>query len=318
MSILPIVKPVLLLAVLLATTMVSAQNYPNKPIRVLTNPPGGSPDFVARIVVPALSTSLGQQVIVDNRRAQFAIEAVAKASPDGYTFVITGSALWLLPFLRSNVPWDPIKDFSPVTLAISSPTVLVVHPASPINSVKDLIDAAKANPGGLNYGAGGSGTTSHLAAELFVAMTRVNITRVNYKGAGAVLIAVAGDEVQTTFATTSSVTPHIKAGRLRALAVTSAKPSALVPGLPTVAAVVPGYEALSIIGVFAPAKTPTDIIKRLSHEIARALNATGVKEKLFNTGVEAVGSSPDYLETVIKAEMARMGKVIKDAGIREN
>jgi tripartite-type tricarboxylate transporter receptor subunit TctC len=312
-----VVKAAFFCGVMLVATAVSAQSYPNKPIRVLANPPGGAPDFVARLVAPALSASLGQQVIVDNRRAAVAIEAAAKAPPDGYTIVITGSALWLLPFLRANVPWNPMRDFSPITVATSAPTILVVHPALAVNSVKDLVELAKAKPGALNYGSTATGTLPHIAAELFKAMTDINVTRVAYKGAGQALIAIAGGEVQTAFATTSSAMPHVRAGRLRALAVTSATPSALVPGLPTVAATVPGYEAVSIIAVFAPARTPEAVVKRLNVELARILNTAEAKERFFNTGVETVGGSPAHLAATVKSEMARLGKVIRAAGIRE-
>lgn len=303
--------------VLLVAAVVSAQSYPNKPVRVLANPIGGAPDFAARLVAPALSARLGQPVIVDNRRAPVAIEAAAKAPPDGYTIVITGSALWLLPFLRANVPWDPVRDFSPITVATSSPTLLVVHPALAASSVKELIALAKAKPGALNYGSTATGTLPHIAAELFKAMTGVNLTRVAYKGAGQALIAIAGGEVQTAFATTSSAMPHVRAERLRALAVTSATPSVLVPGLPTVAATVPGYEAVSIIAVFVPARTPEAIAKRLNLELARILGTAEARERFFNTGVEAIGGSPAQLAATVKSEMARLGRVIHDAGIRE-
>ncbi len=306
-----------LVGLLSCASIACAQSYPNKPIRVLANPTGGAPDFVARLLAPALSGSLGQQVIVDNRRAAVAIESAAKAPADGYTLVITGSALWLLPFLRDNVPWDPIRDFAPITVATSSPTILVVHPASPAKSVKELIALAKARPGELNYASTATGTLPHIAAELFRAMTGVNLTRVAYKGAGPALIAIAGGEVQTAFATTSSAMPHIKAGRLRGLAVTSAEPSSLVPGLPTVASTVPGYVAVSIIGVFAPARTPELIVKRLNQEIVRVLNTADAREMFFNTGAETVGGSPALLTSTIEAEMRRLGKVIKGAGIRE-
>ncbi len=305
------------IATMLGAAEVHSVDYPVKPIHVLVNPVGGAPDFVARLIAQALPVSIGQQLIVDNRPAPIAIDFVAKAPPDGYTIVVTGSALWLLPFLRDNVPWDTLKDFSPISEAISSPTILVVNPAFPAKSVKELIAAAKAKPGSINYASTETGTIPHIAAELFKAMTGTNITRVAYKGAGPGLIAIAAGEVQLAFATTSSVMPHIKSGRLRALAVTSAKPSTLVPGLPTVAETVPGYEAASIIGVFAPAKTPDAIINQLNREIGRVLAQQDVKDKVFNTGAETVGGPPSTLAATVKAEMTRLGKVIKDQGIRE-
>jgi tripartite-type tricarboxylate transporter receptor subunit TctC len=294
-----------------------AQAYPNKPVRLLSNPPGGAPDYVARLVLPALSAALGQQVIVDNRPAAAAIETAAKAAPDGYTILITGSALWLLPFLRDQVPWHPTKDFEPITAAITSPLILVVHPAVPVKSVKELIDVAKAKPGELNYGSTSTGTLPHVAAELFRAMTGVNIVRVTYKSAGPALIAIASGEVQTAFATPSSAIPHMTAGRVRALAVTSKDPSALAPGLPTVAASVPGYEAASIVGFFAPAKTPPAIIERLHQHLATILKSPDVKEKVLKTSAETVGDSPAQFAATLRSEMARLGKVIKASQIRE-
>ena len=294
-----------------------AQTYPHKPIRVLTNPAGGAPDFTARVIAQALSGSLGQQLVVDNRPAAIAIEAGAKAAPDGHTLIVTGSALWLTPFMRANAAWDPLADFLPVTLAISSPTILVVHPSLPVRSVAELIAFARKKPGALNYASTATGTIPHIAAELFKSMTGTDIARVPYKGAGPALVAVVAGEVDTAFATTSSVMPHIRAGRLRALAVSSAAPSALAPGLPTVAATVPGYEAVSIIGIFVPARTPEAIVTLLNREIVRVLNQHDVKEKFLGMGAETVAGSPAQLSATVKSEMTRLGRVIRDAGIRE-
>ena len=301
----------------LGADVVSGQTYPNKPIRIMATQPGGLTDIVARLIAPGLTANLGQQIVVDNRGALIAVEIAAKAPPDGYTLLVNGSAFWLLPLLRNNVSWDPVRDFAPITMAVRSPSVLVVHPSVPVKSVADLIALAKARPGALNYAAGTIGATPHLAAELFKAMAGVNIVRVGYKGTGPSVIALVGGEVHLMFAGLGSVAPHVKSGRLRALAVTSAQPSALVPGLPTVAASLPGYEAASILGIFAPAKTPATIINRLHQEIVRAINRTEVKERLFNAGVEVVGSSPEEFTATVKDDMARMGKVIKDAGIHE-
>ena len=294
-----------------------AQAYPTRPVRLLSNPPGGAPDFVARLISPALSSALGQQVIIDNRPAAVAIETAAKAAPDGYTFVITGSALWLLPFLRDQVPWQPMRDFAPVVATMTSPLILVVHPAVPAKSVKELIELARAKPGELNYGSTSSGTLPHIAAELFKAMTGVKIVRVAYKSAGPALVAIAGGEVQTAFATPSSAMPHIATGRVRALAVTSAAPTALAPGLPTVASTVPGYEAVSIVGVFAPARTPEKIIAQLNGEIGTILRLPDVKEKIFKTGAEPVGDTPAHFGATVQSEIKRLGQVIKASRIQE-
>jgi tripartite-type tricarboxylate transporter receptor subunit TctC len=194
--------------------------------------------------------------------------------------------------------------------------VLVVNPATPVKSVADLIALAKAKPGELNYGSSGTGASNHFAGELFRAMAGVNIVRINYKGAGPALTALFAGELQLMFPTAGAVTPHVRSGRVRALAVTSAEPTALFPGVPTVAAFLPGYESISIYGVFAPAKTPRTVIDKLNGEIVRFLNRADVKEKFFNAGMETVGGPPEQLAATVKSEMARMGKLIKDAGIR--
>lgn len=298
----------------------SAQNYPNKPIRIVAAAPGGTGDFVARLVGQGLTARLGQQVIVENRGAGggiIAAQTVAQAAPDGYTLLSYGPTIWLLPFLRSSLPYDPVRDFSPVTSLVTAPNLLVVHPSLPVKSVSELIALAKGRPGELNYGSGATGATPHLAAELFKAMAGVDIVRINYKGTGQALNDLIAGQVQLMFSSAAAGLAHVKSGRLRALAVTSAQPSALFPGMPTVAAAgLPGYESASIFAVFAPAKTPAALIRRLNQEIVRVLNGADVKEKLFNAGVEVVGSSPEEFAATMKSEMARWGKVIRDAGIR--
>jgi tripartite-type tricarboxylate transporter receptor subunit TctC len=218
--------------------------------------------------------------------------------------------------LRDNVPYDPVQDFSPITLAVRSPNLILLHPSLPVKSVKELIALAKARPGALNDASAGAGSSTHIAAELFKAMTGVNIVRVPYKGTGPAVTALISGEVQLMFATAGSAAPHLKSVRLRALAVTSAEPSTLFPGLPAVAATVPGYEGVSILGIFAPAKTPAAIINFLHQAIVQVLNRADVKEKFFSIGVETVGSSPDEFAAKVKSEMNRLGRVIKDAGIR--
>jgi len=214
------------------------------------------------------------------------------------------------------VPFDPANDFSPITLAVGQPNVLAVHP-SVATSVKELIALAKARPGELNYASGSAGAANHVAAELFKAKAGVAIVRVNYKGAAAGLNALMSGEVQVMFVTAAAVVPHIKTGRVRALAVTSANPSALLPDLPTVAASgLPGYESTSIYGIFAPAKTPKPVITRLNKEIIQVLNKPDLKEKLISMGGEAVGSSPDQLAATVKSDMAIIGKLLKKTGIQ--
>jgi tripartite-type tricarboxylate transporter receptor subunit TctC len=296
---------------------VSAQDFPSKPIRIITTGIGSVADTASRLIAPGLASGLGQQVIVDNRAAGVMPgAAVSKAQPDGYTLLLYGNPHWLAPFMLENVPYDPVKDFAPITLAIKTPTILVVHPSVPVKSVNDLIALAKAKPGLLNYGSAAIGSSSYLAAELFKTMAGVNIVFISYKATAAVMTDLIGGQLHMAFATAGSAMPHVKSGRLRAVAVTSAQPTALAPGLPAIAASgLPGYEVVSSQAVFAPAGTPASIINRLNSEIVRVLNGADIKEKFFNLGVETVGDSPQECAAAIKAEMAKMGKLIKKTGI---
>ena len=299
----------------------AGQDYPRKPIRLVTAEPGGGNDFAARLIVQGLGGSLGQPMIVDNRGGAggiIAADIVAKAQPDGYTLLLYANNIWIIPLLRSNTPFDVIRDFAPITWAAKSPNTVVVHPALPVKSVEDLIAHARARPGELNYGSGGTGSSTHLAVELLKSMAGVNIVRVPFRGNAPALNALFAGEVHMMIATAGTVAPHLKSGRLRALAVTSAQPSPLAPGLPTMAASgLPGYESIQIYGVFAPSRAAAGIVKRLNEEIVRVLGRTDVKEKFLAAGVEPVGSTPQQLAATIKSEIVRMSKVIKDAGIRE-
>jgi tripartite-type tricarboxylate transporter receptor subunit TctC len=297
----------------LGAAVASGQNYPNKPIRIVTSEPGGGNDIVARLLAEGLSSSLGQRVIVDNRGI-VAAEITARATPDGYTLLVYGANIWLMPYLR-DVPWDPIKDFAPVTVAVNLPNILVVHPSLPVKSVRELVVMAKARPGELNYAAGTIGVSPHLAAELFKAVAGVNIVRVPYKGGGPALSGLIGGETQLMFPNAGSAMPHIRSGRVRALAVSTAQPSALAPGLPTIASTVPGYEFGAVICVFAPGKTPAAMVGRLNREAVRVLNTPEVRDRLFSSGSEVVANTPQQFAAFIKSDMIKMGKVIKDAGI---
>ena len=296
-----------------------AQNYPNKPIHMITAEPGGGTDVVARLIAQGLTASLGQQVVVDNRAGAsglIAAQAVMKAAPDGYTLLLYSGNLWLLPFLRSNVTLDPLRDFAPVTVVASSPNMLVVHPSLPVKSVKDLIALAKARPGDLSYSSGGVGTTLHLSAELFRSMARVNMLHVPYKSGGAALTALLGGEVQVMFPVAAAALASVKSGRIRGIAVTSAQPSLLAPGLPTVAAAgLQGYASELSVGLFGPAGMPPAIVNRLYQETARILGQPEIKEKFLAVGVEPVASTTEQLVTSVKADIAKWGKLIKDAGI---
>lgn len=293
-----------------------AQNYPAKPVRIVTVAPGSANDIVARLIAQELRPVLGQTVIVDNR-GTIAAEVVARAPADGYTLLLYGSAVWLSPFIRSNTPYDPVKDFAPLTLVASSPNIVVAHPSLPVKSVRELIAFARARPGQLNYAAGSLGAAPHLAAELFKAMGKLNIVRVAYKGTGGSLIGILSGEVELMFPTAGSVTPHIKAGKLRALAVTSLQPTALAPGLPLLADALPGYESVSLNGMFAPARTPDPIIRQLNQEITRVMMRADIKEKLVAAGTDAMATTPEEFAATIKSEMAKWGALIRNVGIRE-
>jgi tripartite-type tricarboxylate transporter receptor subunit TctC len=297
----------------LGASAVRSQDYPSKPVRIITSGAGGGSDLVSRLVAQGISGSLGQPVIVENRGSGIVASSVAQAPPDGYTLLGSPGSLWLAPFL-GKVTYDPLRDFAPISLTNRAPTILAVHPALPVKSVKELIALAKARPGALNYSSGGNGTTSHLAGELLKSMAGIDIVRIVYKT--QVSADLLSGEVQLVFGSAGAVMPHVKSGRLRALAVTSAQPSVLVPGLPTVASAgLPGFEIGTIFGFFAPGKTPESIVKRLNQEIVRFIRSPEAKERLISAGVEPVGSTPEELTATMKSEMARLGKVIKSAGI---
>ncbi|MEQ1776037.1 MAG: tripartite tricarboxylate transporter substrate binding protein [Burkholderiales bacterium] len=305
-------------SLLLTAATAVAQRYPDRPVRIVTAEAGGSQDVAARILAVGLTPALGQQVIIDNRASGVIPgEVVARAKPDGHTLLIYAGTFWLQPFVRKSVPYDPVRDFSPITLVVTSPTVLVVHPALPVKTVKDLIALVKARPGELNYAMGSAGSANHLAAELFKSMARVDMLGIGYRGNGPAVNALISGQVQLMFATASSVTPLVKSGRLRALAVASSQPSVLVPELPTVAASgLPGYESISTTGFFAPAHTPALIISRLNRDSVRYLQTTEARERFLAVGAETAGSTPEELAAKVMSEMTRMGKVIRDAGIR--
>jgi tripartite-type tricarboxylate transporter receptor subunit TctC len=257
-------------------------------------------------------------VVVDNRGSTIvAAEMASRAAPDGYTLLVSTDGLWRGPLLQ-KMPFDPAKDFSPITLVSRSPNILVVHPSLPVKSVKELIALAKARPGELNYGSGALGAATHLASELFNLMAGVKIVNIPYKSSGGAVTPLLSGQLQVMFGTTGAVSSHITSGRLRALAVSTSQPSPLAPGLPTVAAAadLPGYESAATAGVFAPSGTSQAIIKRLNEEINRVLGRPEVKERFFNQSVEIVGGSPDEVAAFIKSDTATTARIIKEAGIR--
>ena len=303
---------------LLTTAELAAQQYPTRPIRMIAAEAGGANDIPARLVAQGLSTRLGQTVVVINRPGPaLAGDMLAKSPPDGYTLMFYGSSIWLQPFLQEDISWDPIKDFAPITLSSSSPNVLVVNNNVPANSVQELIALARAKPGELNYGTASAGSGNHLAAELFKKMAGVNAVGIKYKGAASALSDMMAGRIQFMFPAAASVSGHIKTGKLRALAVTTLKPSPLGAGLPTVASSgLPGYESRQVHGIFATAGTQPAIIGRLNQDIVAYLGLADTKARFFDLGLETVGSSPEELAATVKTDMAVLGKLIKDLAIK--
>ncbi len=294
----------------------AAPAYPSKAVRIVTNTPGGSTDLASRLIAQGVTAALGQPVIIENRPAIVLVEIVSKAQPDGYTVLVESGTLWIAPFLQ-KVPYDPIKDFSPITLLTRAPNLLVVHPSLAAHSVKELIALAKAKPGALNYASSTAGSSNHLAGEMLNAMAGIKIVRVPYNGTGPALNGVIGGDVQMLFANAAAGMPHVKSARLRALGVASEKPSPLAPGLPTLSASgLPGFVAVTTNGMWAPARTATPIVRRLNQEIVKFLNSAEARDKFLNAGFETVANSPEEAVAEIKTDMARMSKVIKDAGIK--
>jgi tripartite-type tricarboxylate transporter receptor subunit TctC len=305
-------------AVFIAITA-HAQDYPAaKPLRIVTSQPGSGSDIVARIISDRLPATFAQRAIVDNRGI-LAPELVAKAPADGYTVLFYSTPLWVSPLMRSNVAWDAVRDFAPVTLAVNAPNLLVVHPSLPVKSVKELIALAKARPGELNYGSGSTGSTSHLGAELFNAMAHVDIVRVPYRGVGPALLGLLGGQVQVMVPSVSSALPYMKMNKVRALAIASAKPSSLAPGLPTVASAgLSGYESDTPLGLFVPAGTPPRVVERLNGAIASVLNSPETRKLVVAQGSEVIASSPAEFAATLKAEIARWSKLIQSKGLKED
>ena len=299
-----------------------AQDWPAKPIRFIApNLPGGPTDILARLVGQKLAESLGQPVVIDNRAGaagNIGTEAAAKSPPDGYTLVTGNNATFGANVsLYKRLGFDPVRDFTPVVLVATQPNILVVHPSLPVASVKELVALAKARPGQLNYSGSGMGAAAHLAAELFKSMTATSIVHIPYKSAAPALTDLIAGETQLMFATSLSVMPHIKANRVRALGVTTARRSRFLPDLPTIAeAGVPGFEASTWHGVLVPAGTPGAIVDRLSTEINRALQLADVRERLAAMGAEVAGGTPKEFADHIQREIPKWAKLIKSIGVQ--
>jgi tripartite-type tricarboxylate transporter receptor subunit TctC len=313
---------VLLLLAAALTAPALADVYPSKPIRfVVAFPPGGGTDIIARSVAQKLSERLAQQVVVDNRPGaggNIGTDIVAKSAPDGYTLLM-GSAgpLAINASLFKAMPFDPVRDLAPVTLAATTPNVLVVHPSLKAATLGDLIALARARPGEINFASSGYGTPAHLAGELFNSMAGVKLVHVPYKGAAPALADLLGGQVQLMFSTMPPALPHVKDGKLRALAVTSAKRSPAAPDLPTVdEAALPGFEANTWHGVVLPAGAQPAIVERLNREIVAILHLRDVVERLSAQGAEPVGSTPEEFAAYIKSETVKWAKVVRESGAK--
>lgn len=317
------VYSLLLSAILLAgTTWVAAQEYPSKPVRLIVPfAPGGGNDIVARAIAQQLSASLGRQFVVDNRAGAGGVvgaELAAKSPADGYTLFLGGVGSHAVnPNLHTKLPYDPVADFAPITLIASAPSVLVVHPAVPARTIEEFTALAKANPGKLNFASNGNGSSAQLAAVLYASMAGVRMVHVPYKGLAPALADLLSGEVQLMFSSMVAIIPHIKTGRLRALAVTGRKRSPLLPGVPTLEeSGLRGYEAGSWYGILAPAGTPPQIVAKLNAGIVQALQQPAIRERLAAEGAEAIGGTPGEFAAHINAELARVGKILRDGGVR--
>ena len=310
------------LAVALLPFPAAAQAYPDKPIRVIVPvPAGGTPDVVARMVAPGLSSLLGQQLVIDNRGGAGSLigtELAARALPDGYTlFFSSPGSLTILPHLHKQLAFDPFRDFAPISLVCIGPFLLLTHPAVPVRSVKDLIALARAEPGKLNYASAGNATPNHLAMESFKSMAGVNITHVPYKGAPQAVTDLIGGSVELMFNSIPPALPHIRSGRLKLLAVASARRAAQLPDIPTVGeAGVPGFEAITWFGFVAPARTPKQIIARLNELVVKVVRAPELKSQFEILGYEAVGGSPGEFAAFIRAESEKYAKAVKLSGAK--
>jgi tripartite-type tricarboxylate transporter receptor subunit TctC len=307
-------------AMLCAATGAWAQAYPSKPIHLVVGfPPGGGNDIIARLVGAKMQDNWGQPVVIDNKpgaNSIIAAEFVAKSAPDGYTLLVNATGgMSVNPVLYAKLPYDSLKDFVPISIVGSFPLVLVVNPSVPASSIAELVAYAKANPGKLNYSSGS--TAFQVATEMFKQMTGTDIKHIPYKGSVQSISAVIGGDVQMTIVDTPPLVPQIKSGRVRALAVTSAKRAGAMPELPTIAeSGVPGYEMALWIGVFAPAGTPSEVAEKLTAEVVRIVNLADIREKLAGMGVEPLGNTSEQTADWIRREIAKYGPVVKAAGIR--
>ena len=297
------------------------QAYPTRPIRMIAPTAGGAIDVVARIISPTMSGSLGQQIVIENRGGAggiLAADAVIRAKPDGYTLLCYGPPAWINPLIKRSVTYDPVKDLMPIGLITRTANMLVIHPSVPAKNVKELIAIAKAKPGALFDAGSDTGSSAHLGAELFKSLAGVKIVRVPYKGVGAGITALVSGEVHMMLPAISAALPHVKSGRLRPLGVSTAEPTELAPGVPTLNSQLPGFVAEGTNAIFAPAGTPQAIITRINDELMKVVKNPEIREKLLQNGTEATGSTPQQATDAIRAEMVKWGKLIKELGIQED
>jgi tripartite-type tricarboxylate transporter receptor subunit TctC len=311
----------LVCALLPAWPASAAEAYPDKPIRLIVpQPPGGTSDILARVLALKLAENLRQQIIIDNRAGAsgtIGTDLAAKSPPDGYTLVLVYTTHATTPGIYGKLPYDPVADFAPITLAAAAPLLLVVHPKIPVTSVKELIAYAKTRPGELNFCSAGNGSGSHLAGELFNTMTGVKLTHIPYKGSGLAITELIGGQVQLMFAGIVPIDPHVKSGRVRSIAVSSAKRSVAIPQVPTIAeSGLPGFEVVGWYGVLAPARTPHPIVVRLHNELVKILQTQDIRDRLLSEGAEPVGNTPAEFTAFIKTDIGRWAKVIKAAGAK--
>lgn len=298
-----------------------AQAYPSKQIRILVGfAPGGSTDIVARLIAQEMTKGFGQQVVVDNRPGAgsvIAAELTAKAPPDGYTlFACTTGIFAILPFIQSKLPYDPEKDLAPVTQTGSLPYIIVLHPSLPARNVKEFIALAKARPGQINFASSGIGTASHLSGEYFASAAKISMTHVPYKGTGNAMADLLTGQVVLLFDQPVSSMPHVRAGKLRVLGITSAQRFATMPEIPTVAEQgLPGFETVSWSGICAPGATPRPVINRVQAEVSRVLKLPEIRDRLLRDGIEPVGGSPEEFQAHIKREMQKWGRVVREAKV---
>lgn len=295
-------------------------DYPSRPVRIVVpSSPGGGTDILTRLLTPRFSERLGQPVVVDNRPGAGSIignEIVAKAPPDGYTLLMGISTLAILPSMHKKLSYDALRDLAPITQAISAPNILVVHPSLPVKSVKELIAFAHKRPGELNFASAGLGSNPHLSMELFLSMAQIKMVHIAYKGLGPAVVDLLAGHVVVATATMLTGLPHVRSGRLRGLGVTGASRSSVLPDLPTVAeAGLPGYEVAQWYGLFAPARTPGEIIAKLHAATAGVLQTPAIREKFAADGADAVGNTPDEFARLLRSETGKWAKVVRGAGI---